>query len=97
MLFDVGTRVERFEKTFAGIGAVWRVSKLHFECEGDEKPLLNRSNKSKCYERNPKPMTDFVLNSQTKTAVRELAGPIADVTAFNLILKLVITDNPFAY
>jgi len=42
-------------------------------------------------------MTDFVLNSQTKTAVRELAGPIADVTAFNLILKLVITDNPFAY
>jgi hypothetical protein len=30
-------------------------------------------------------MADFIENSQTKTAVRELASPIADVTAFNLI------------
>ena len=41
-------------------------------------------------------MADFVQNSQTKTAVRELASPIADVTAFNLIVQSVITDNPFA-
>jgi len=41
-------------------------------------------------------MADFVQNSQTKTAVRELASPIATVTAFNLIVQSVITDNPFA-
>jgi len=41
-------------------------------------------------------MADFVQNSQTKTAVRELASPIASVTAFNLIVQSVITDNPFA-
>jgi hypothetical protein len=41
-------------------------------------------------------MADFVQSSQTKTAVRELASPIADVTAFNLIVQSVITDNPFA-
>ena len=38
-------------------------------------------------------MADFVQNSQTKTAVRELASPIAGITAFNLLVKLVITDN----
>ena len=32
-------------------------------------------------------MADFIENSQTKTAVRELASPIADVTAFNLIVS----------
>jgi hypothetical protein len=41
-------------------------------------------------------MADFVQNSQTKTAVRVLATPIADVTAFNTIVQSVITDNPFA-
>jgi hypothetical protein len=41
-------------------------------------------------------MADFVQNSQTKTAVRELASPIADVATFNLIVESVITDNPFA-
>ena len=40
-------------------------------------------------------MADFVQNSQTKTAVRELASPIASVTAFNLIVQSVVTDNPF--
>jgi len=40
-------------------------------------------------------MADFVQNSQTKTAVRELASPIASITAFNLIVQSVITDNPF--
>jgi hypothetical protein len=40
-------------------------------------------------------MSDFVQNSQTKTAVRELASPIADVAAFNTIVQSVITDNPF--
>ena len=41
-------------------------------------------------------MADFVQNSQTKNAVRELASPIADVATFNLIVQSVITDNPFA-
>ena len=41
-------------------------------------------------------MADFVQNSQSKNAVRTLANPIADVTAFNTIVQSVITDNPFA-
>ncbi|MDD1695380.1 MAG: hypothetical protein LUQ54_00640 [Methanoregula sp.] len=40
-------------------------------------------------------MGDFVQNSQTKSAIRELATPIASVSAFNLIVQSVITDNPF--
>jgi hypothetical protein len=40
-------------------------------------------------------MGDFVQNSQTKSAIRELATPIASVTAFNLIVQSVIADNPF--
>ncbi len=40
-------------------------------------------------------MGDFEQNSQTKSAIRELATPIADVTAFNTIVQSVITDNPF--
>jgi hypothetical protein len=40
-------------------------------------------------------MADFIQNSQTKTAVRELASPIPDVAAFNTIVQSVITDNPF--
>jgi hypothetical protein len=31
-------------------------------------------------------MADFVLNSQTKSAIRELATPIASVSTFNLIV-----------
>jgi hypothetical protein len=41
-------------------------------------------------------MADFVQNSQTKSAIRELTTPIASVSAFNLIIQSVITDNPFA-
>ena len=41
-------------------------------------------------------MADFVQSNVTKTAVRELASPIASVSAFNLIVQSVITDNPFA-
>ena len=41
-------------------------------------------------------MADFVQNSQTKSAIRELASPIEDVTTFNSIVQSVITDNPFA-
>ena len=41
-------------------------------------------------------MADFVQSSQSKNAVRELATPIANVSAFNLIVQSVITDNPFA-
>jgi hypothetical protein len=43
-----------------------------------------------------KNMADFVQNTVTKSAVRELANPIADVATFNSIVQSVITDNPFA-
>jgi hypothetical protein len=38
-------------------------------------------------------MADFVQSSQTRNAVRELANPIAYVSAFNLIVQSVINDN----
>jgi hypothetical protein len=40
-------------------------------------------------------MGDFVQKTVTKTAVRELLNPIADVAAFNTIVEAVITANPF--
>jgi len=40
-------------------------------------------------------MADFVQKTNVKTAVRQLANPIADVAAFNTIVQSVITDNPF--
>ena len=40
-------------------------------------------------------MADFVQSSNIKTAVRELANPIADVSSFDTIVGSVITDNPF--
>ena len=40
-------------------------------------------------------MADFVQSTVTKSAVRELAEPIADVAAFNTIVQSVITGNPF--
>ena len=40
-------------------------------------------------------MADFVQKTTVKTAVRELANPIADVSAFNTIVASVITGNPF--
>jgi hypothetical protein len=41
-------------------------------------------------------MADFIQNSQSKNAVRVLASPIADITAFNQVVQSVITDNPFS-
>jgi hypothetical protein len=41
-------------------------------------------------------MADFVQKTTVKSAVRTLANPIADVTAFNTIVQSVITGNPFA-
>ncbi|MDP2797192.1 MAG: hypothetical protein Q8N94_06760 [Methanoregula sp.] len=41
-------------------------------------------------------MADFVQSNVTKSAVRELASPIANVATFNTIVQSVITDNPFA-
>jgi len=41
-------------------------------------------------------MADFIQTSTSKNAVRELTSPIASVSAFNLIVQSVITDNPFA-
>jgi len=40
-------------------------------------------------------MADFVEQSNTKTAARELAAPIADVTTFAAIVQGVIDTNPF--
>jgi hypothetical protein len=40
-------------------------------------------------------MADFVQKTVNKTAVRDLAVPIADVTSFDNLIKSVITDNPF--
>ena len=42
-----------------------------------------------------KPMADFVPTTVNRTAVRDLAVPIADVTSFNTIIEGVIADNPF--
>jgi len=40
-------------------------------------------------------MADFVQKTVNKTAVRDLAAPIASVTAFNSLIQMVIDDNPF--
>jgi hypothetical protein len=40
-------------------------------------------------------MADFVEKTVTKTAVRALANPIADVSTFDTIVQSVITGNPF--
>jgi hypothetical protein len=43
-----------------------------------------------------KTLADFVQNSQIKNVVRTFASPIEGVTTSNLIVLLVITDNPFS-
>ncbi len=40
-------------------------------------------------------MADFVQTTYTKSAVRELAAPIADIGTFDGIVSAVIDDNPF--
>jgi hypothetical protein len=40
-------------------------------------------------------MADFTTKSTTKSAVRKLAAPLADVTAFDNLVQGVITNNPF--
>jgi len=40
-------------------------------------------------------MADFTTSNTTKSAVRKLAAPLADVTAFDNIVQGVITNNPF--
>ncbi len=40
-------------------------------------------------------MADFIQKTIVKTAIRQLANPIADVAAFNTIVQSVLTDNPF--
>lgn len=40
-------------------------------------------------------MADFIPNSESKSAIRKLADPLADVTAFDTIVQGVITNNPF--
>jgi hypothetical protein len=41
-------------------------------------------------------MGDFVQQSITKTAVRELTTPIADITTFNTLVSGVISGNPWS-
>jgi predicted RNA methylase len=40
-------------------------------------------------------MADFVQNNAIKSAVRKLANPVQDVTAFNSLVQNIITNNPF--
>jgi hypothetical protein len=40
-------------------------------------------------------MADFETKSTTKSAVRTLAAPLADVIAFDNLVQGVITNNPF--
>ena len=40
-------------------------------------------------------MADFVQKTVNKTAVRDLAVPIATVTSFNNLIESIIDDNPF--
>ena len=40
-------------------------------------------------------MADFVEQSTTKTAVRTLAAPIADLTTFNTLVAGVVSGNPW--
>lgn len=40
-------------------------------------------------------MADFTTSTTTKSAVRKLAAPLADVTAFDNLVQGVITNNPF--
>jgi hypothetical protein len=40
-------------------------------------------------------MADFVQKTVNKSAVRDLAVPIATVTSFNTLIQAVIDDNPF--
>lgn len=40
-------------------------------------------------------MADFTQNNAVRSAVRNLAAPIADVAAFDAIVQSVILNNPF--
>jgi hypothetical protein len=40
-------------------------------------------------------MADFTTSTTTKSAVRKLAAPLADVTAFDNLVQGVVTNNPF--
>ena len=40
-------------------------------------------------------MTDFTQSTNVKSAVRKLAEPIADISAFNAMIQSVILNNPF--
>lgn len=40
-------------------------------------------------------MTDFIETQNTRSAVRELTTPIADITTFEAIVQDVINTNPF--
>jgi hypothetical protein len=40
-------------------------------------------------------MADFIQKNVIKSAVREFAEPIANVTAFDQVIQTVITTNPF--
>jgi coenzyme F420-reducing hydrogenase alpha subunit len=41
-------------------------------------------------------MADFIEQSNTKIAVRELAAPIADIATFNTLVSGVVSGNPWS-
>jgi len=41
-------------------------------------------------------MADFVETNNTKSAVREIATPIATIAAFDAIIESILDDNPFS-
>jgi hypothetical protein len=40
-------------------------------------------------------MADFTVKSTVKSAVRNLASPIADYTTFNTLIQDILDDNPW--
>jgi len=40
-------------------------------------------------------MADFTTSTTTKSAIRNLAEPLADVTTFDNLVQGVIASNPF--
>ena len=42
-----------------------------------------------------KKMADFTTSTTTKSAIRNLTEPLADVTAFDNLVQGVIASNPF--
>jgi hypothetical protein len=60
----------------------------------DKTAEIRRISQKKKRKRGTK-MADFTTSTTTKSAVRKIAAPLADVTAFDNLVQGVITNNPF--